>query len=278
MKNKNDVFSSRITCYNNLYNSANVPFWVYSKVIDNFMTMLGNVDEYTEYHCFRVANLTSLLLEYAQENGLSDEINNLNPLQYKDIIYGAYVHDIGKAQVPTYILKDKKRLTEDEWIALKAHPVNGAFMFLGPGFETVRETILGHHERYDGKGYPMGDCGKQIPLGARIVCLCDSLDAMTDKRPYQENKPLTLNEALTEVNKFAGLQFDPDLITILNELIKTEKFQDYWNNKTDKNYLKEKSEKIKNWLFNKNQIEEELKVEERNIAVMRKILNIKREQ
>jgi HD-GYP domain-containing protein (c-di-GMP phosphodiesterase class II) len=276
MEEKRERYSSRIACYNNIYNTSNVPFWVYSNVIDNFMTMLGNVDEYTEYHCFRVATLTSLMLEFAINAQINEEINQLNNLQCKDIVYGAYVHDIGKAQVPSYILRDKEKLTEDEWVALKAHPVNGAFMFLGPGFETIRETILGHHERFDGNGYPMGDCGKQIALGARLVCVCDSLDAMTDKRPYQNNQPLTLEEALVEINKFAETQFDPDIVNILNELVKTKEFQEYWNNRKNKEYLKLESERIKNWLYNKDQLEEKIKVEERNVAVMRKILNIKK--
>lgn len=273
---KKETFSSRIKCYNDIFNSKEMPFWIYSEVIDKFMTMLGNIDEYTEYHCFRVAILTKLFLDYSLTMQSSEEINYLSNTDIKDIIYGAYVHDIGKSQVPSYIVKGKKNLTEDEWNELKAHPTNGAFLFLGPGYETVRSTILGHHERFDGKGYPMGESGKEITLGARIVGLLDSLDAMTDKRPYQSGKPLTINEAITEINKFSGLQFDPDMVNVLNELVLTEQFQAYWSKKSDEKYINEAAMEIKNWIFNYEDIDEQLVAEERNIAVLRKILNVKK--
>ena len=115
--------------------------------------------------------------------------------------------------------------------------------------------------------------GKDIPLGARIVCLTDSFDAMTDKRPYQNNKSLDINGALEEINRFSGKQFDPELVKIFNELVKTKEFEDYWNIRKDRDIIKAKAENVKTWLFNNETMNEKIANAEKNIAVMRKILN-----
>lgn len=273
-QNLNNSFSLRIKNYNNIFDTKEMPFWMYSEVIDKFMTMLGNVDEYTEYHCFRVAILTKLFLECAVQCEINEEINNLDINKIKEIVYGAYVHDIGKSQVKNYVINKKGDLTPEEWEELKSHPANGAFLFLGPGYETIREVILCHHERWDGLGYPMMYSKEQIPLGARIVCLVDSFDAMTDKRPYQNNNPLEIEEAIKEIEMFSEKQFDPGLIPIFKKMVESENFKLFWKNRKDKEYLKDTATTIKYWIFNSLSIEEQLRNEEKNIAVMKKILNI----
>lgn len=269
---QNEDFSMRVINYNNVFNTKEMPFWMYSEVIDKFMTMLGNIDEYTEYHCFRVAILTKMFLEHCE---LDEELNELKLADKKDIVYGAYVHDIGKSQVPSYILKRKGNLSEEEWAELKNHPTNGAFLFLGPGYENIRSIILCHHERYDGKGYPMEYVGKNIPLGARIVALMDSFDAMTDKRPYQTNSPLSLDEAIMELDRFSGKQFDPNLVNVFKYLVTTKEFKKYWEIKNNKEAIKEEAKNLKYWIFNSASLEDRIEAEEKNIAVIKKILNMK---
>lgn len=269
---QNEDFSMRVINYNNVFNTKEMPFWMYSEVIDKFMTMLGNIDEYTEYHCFRVAILTKMFLEHCE---LDEELNELKLADKKDIVYGAYVHDIGKSQVPSYILKRKGNLSEEEWAELKNHPTNGAFLFLGPGYENIRSIILCHHERYDGKGYPMEYVGKNIPLGARIVALMDSFDAMTDKRPYQTNSPLSLDGAIMELDRFSGKQFDPNLVNVFKYLVTTEEFKKYWEIKNNKEAIKEEAKNLKYWIFNSASLEDRIEAEEKNIAVIKKILNMK---
>lgn len=269
---QNEDFSMRVINYNNVFNTKEMPFWMYSEVIDKFMTMLGNIDEYTEYHCFRVAILTKMFLEHCE---LDEELNELKLADKKDIVYGAYVHDIGKSQIPSYILKRKGNLSEEEWAELKNHPTNGAFLFLGPGYENIRSIILCHHERYDGKGYPMEYVGKNIPLGARIVALMDSFDAMTDKRPYQTNSPLSLDEAIMELDRFSGKQFDPNLVNVFKYLVTTKEFKKYWEIKNNKEAIKEEAKNLKYWIFNSASLEDRIEAEEKNIAVIKKILNMK---
>lgn len=267
-------YSNRIVNYNKIFSSKEIPFWIYSEVIDKFMTMLGNIDKYTKYHCYRVAILSKMFLESIDKEA-NEELQRLDLNEIKEIVYGAYVHDIGKAQVPSYIIKDKKNLNEEEWAELKAHSANGAFLFLGPGYEHIRSVILCHHERFDGEGYPMNYRGKDIPLGGRIVCLMDSFDAMTDKRPYQDNKPLNLAEAELEILNCSSKQFDPDLLEPFYKMLESDEFLHYWENKSDNEYLKKVAMETKNWIFNNTNFEEKLNNDEKNIKVLKKILNYK---
>ncbi len=127
-----------------------------------------------------------------------------------DLERGALLHDIGKIGIPESILRKKGPLSEREREIVKDHPVLGyeileEFDFL----KRAAQVVLFHHERYDGEGYPFGLTGEEIPLEARIFALADTLDAITSKRTYNENR--SLENALFEIEKGRGSQFDPIL-------------------------------------------------------------------
>lgn len=129
----------------------------------------------------------------------------------EDITLGAMLHDIGKIGVPDSILLKPGKLDEEEWDCMKKHPQIGYDIISEIEFlEGCAEIVLAHHERYDGKGYPNGLKGEQIPLGARIFSVVDTLDAMTSDRPYR--KALTFEVACAEIIRCRGTQFDPRVV------------------------------------------------------------------
>ena len=155
-------------------------------------------DSETGGHSDRVLKYMELLIE---EIGADPGSNQL-------LRRGALLHDIGKIGVPDNILRKPAALNEAEWIVMKRHPEFGARIVAGiPFLEDVAKIVRHHHERWDGKGYPAGLAGDQIPLGARIFAVADSFDAMTSDRPYR--RAMTIDEACDEVARCRGTQFDP---------------------------------------------------------------------
>jgi putative nucleotidyltransferase with HDIG domain len=125
-----------------------------------------------------------------------------------DVGRGALLHDVGKIGVPDSILLKPSRLTAEEWIHMKRHPVVGYEILRGIQFlEKAAVIVLAHQERWDGRGYPNALSGNEIPLGARIFGVVDTLDAMTSDRPYR--RALSFEAARTEIQRCAGTQFDP---------------------------------------------------------------------
>ncbi len=132
--------------------------------------------------------------------------------ELRTLRYGALLHDVGKIGIPTEILRKPGPLSDEEFDEVKAHPVIGARMLERiPFFAAVHPLVRSAHERWDGAGYPDGLCGEDIPLGARIICACDALQAMTSDRPYRRAMPCAA--ALTELRTNAGTQFDPKVVT-----------------------------------------------------------------
>lgn len=128
-----------------------------------------------------------------------------------DLRFGSILHDIGKIFVADAILKKVEPLSEDEWDALKQHPVSGAEMIHDvPFLATAVPIVRHHHERWDGRGYPEGLEGRSIPPGARVVSVADSFDAMTTTRVYR--KVTSLEDALEEIENCAGSQYDPEVV------------------------------------------------------------------
>ena len=120
----------------------------------------------------------------------------------------ALLHDIGKLAVPEHILAKPGPLTPDEFQKVRMHPQIGADIIGAVPFPyPVAPLVLAHHERWDGRGYPMGLHGEQIPLGARILCLVDYFDALTSDRPY--HKPLSVEAAAAVIQEEAGKALDP---------------------------------------------------------------------
>jgi putative nucleotidyltransferase with HDIG domain len=129
----------------------------------------------------------------------------------RTVRYAALLHDIGKIGIPGEILSKPDKLTEEEFEEIKKHTVIGARMLERiPFFEHVHPLVRSAHERWDGRGYPDGLAGSEIPLGARIICTCDAFHAMTSDRPYRTAMPPT--DAIAELRRHAGRQFDPSVV------------------------------------------------------------------
>lgn len=173
----------------------------YVSTLRSLISIIEAKDAYTKGHTERVAAYAVAL---AQRLGLP-------PDDVRRITFGALLHDIGKMGVLDGIINKPGALTEEEWELMRAHPVTGAQIvekmeFLGGSVEIVRH----HHESWNGRGYPDGLRGEDIPLGARIVTVADSFDAMTTDRPYR--KALGLDEAVTRLEEASGTQFDARLV------------------------------------------------------------------
>jgi putative nucleotidyltransferase with HDIG domain len=129
---------------------------------------------------------------------------------------GALLHDVGKLSVPPAVLLKAGPLTEEEFERVRRHPVAGVHMLRS--LDVPREvlpSVLHHHERWDGTGYPRGRKGERIPLAARILTVADSFDAMTSIRPYRA--PRSPDSALDELRRCSGSQFDPELVVAFVE-------------------------------------------------------------
>jgi HD-GYP domain-containing protein (c-di-GMP phosphodiesterase class II) len=131
--------------------------------------------------------------------------------ELKKLSYSAYLHDIGKIEISRDILNKRGPLTDDEWQILASHPIWGADIIRS--IEALKDSIPAvqhHHERFNGTGYPDRLKGYDIPLYARILTIADSFDAMVTNRPYKEG--MSTDEAIEELKKWSGVQFDPDLV------------------------------------------------------------------
>jgi HD-GYP domain-containing protein (c-di-GMP phosphodiesterase class II) len=138
-----------------------------------------------------------------------------------DLEVAALLHDIGKIGIPDAILQKPARLTEAEYDLMKKHPEYGwAVLRNVPGMERTSLLILHHHESYDGKGYPGGLKGEEIPIGSRIVSVIDALDAMVSSRPYREGLPF--EEAERRLVQASGTQFDADVVHSFLPLARAE--------------------------------------------------------
>ncbi len=123
----------------------------------------------------------------------------------------ALLHDIGKVYIPTAILNKKSKLTEEEFRIIRFHPLIGAELLNEMNYSyDIVESVLHHHERWDGKGYPFGLKGQEIPFYSRVLSVADAFDAMISNRPYK--KAIPHNLALAELKANAGTQFDPYII------------------------------------------------------------------
>ena len=130
----------------------------------------------------------------------------------------AKLHDVGKSAVPAEIIDKPGPLSPGEWELVREHTVIGERMLREtPEVAHVASIVRASHERFDGSGYPDGAAGKDIPLGSRIVFVCDSFDAMTSTRPYSEAKPPDV--ALDELRRCAGTQFDPVVVAAFADLL-----------------------------------------------------------
>ena len=158
-------------------------------------------DFYTRGHSERVSRGAGMI---ARQIGM-------RPDRAEAITFAGMLHDVGKLGVPTKVLQKNGPLTEEEYAAIQLHPMRGLEIVRDIGFLNEALTgIMHHHERMDGRGYPMGFAGDEIPEFARVIAVADAFDSMTSTRSYREAR--RINEAIDELRKGAGSQFDPVLV------------------------------------------------------------------
>jgi len=166
-------------------------------------------DPYTRGHCARVTEIAEAI---ALRLGWSDERIEL-------LRVGGPLHDIGKLGVSDDVLGKAGGLEDHELAQIREHPRIGAKILLRvASFRDALPYVLYHHERWDGTGYPTGKAGEEIPLEARVLAVADAFDAMTSDRPYR--RALTREEALAEVERCAGTQFDPQIARVFLDLFR----------------------------------------------------------
>jgi putative nucleotidyltransferase with HDIG domain len=174
---------------------------VHSATLDALSKALDFRDQSTSGHSRRVADLTA---GAARSMGIKDSA-------LVQIEHGALLHDIGKLKIPDSILWKPAKLDENEWETMRLHPEYGfAFLSSVEFLKGAAEIVYSHHEKYDGTGYPRRLKGEQIPFGARVFMIVDTVDAMIYKRPY--NTPVRFKDAAAEVRRCTGTQFDPGVV------------------------------------------------------------------
>ena len=189
---------------------------LYSELIDLYLTTIQSLaaaidakDPYTHGHSQRVANFSMMI---AEELICSDE-------EMEVIKHTALLHDIGKIGIPEKILLKPGKLTDEEYHQIMRHPDLGTEIIKQIKYlDKVRICLKHHHEKYDGSGYPDGISKEDIPLGARIIAVADTFDAMTSDRPYR--KGCNTDHAINEIKRFSGTQFDPEIVNAFIKAIR----------------------------------------------------------
>ncbi len=170
----------------------------------------------TESHGFRLQEMAVQIVE---------EMEKVDDDKLFALIYAAYLHDIGKLKVPTYILRKEGPLTEEEWGIIKQHPTWGREIIeeklQNSNTPDIAEIVHQHHENFDGSGYPQGLKGDQIRIEAQILSLLDTYDSMTSDRPYQ--KAMTKEEAIKEIKRCSGTKFNPEIVKHFLKIIEKSK-------------------------------------------------------
>jgi diguanylate cyclase (GGDEF)-like protein len=171
-------------------------------------------DAYTGSHSQRVGDYSARI---ARRLGADEPAVELTRL-------AGNLHDLGKLAIPEEVLRKESALSEAERLMLERHPQIGYRMLESLGVQPVAEWVLHHHERWDGDGYPNRIAGDQIPLGARIIFVADAFDAMTSDRAYR--RAITERDALAELERCSGTQFDPTVVAALTEELRTAREPD----------------------------------------------------
>src|SRR5215211_7188590 len=183
----------------------------YRMTLKALVAALETRDSETHGHSERVVNFS---LRLGQELGLTTE-------QMRSLEFGSLLHDIGKIGVPDAILRKPAKLTEEEWVRMREHPLHGQKIIGGIEFlEGASRVVAQHHERWDGTGYPLGLGGEGIDPCARIFAVADAFDAITSDRVYRTGR--TYEAALEELESCAGTQFDPRVVEAFRRVSRQE--------------------------------------------------------
>lgn len=186
----------------------------YDRTVRTLMAAVETKDLYTRGHSERVSAASVMI---ARELGMRED-------RVASLRYAGMLHDVGKLGVPTRVLQKTGRLTEAEFAAIQRHPVQG--LEIVREIEFLDEAIAGimhHHERLDGLGYPMGLAGEQIPEFARVIAVADAFDSMTTSRSYRGAR--SVEEAMAELQRCAGSQFDPAMVDALVTAVQRDGWQ-----------------------------------------------------
>ena len=178
------------------------------QIMETLVQTIEAKDQYTKGHSKRVAQYSKLI---AQRKGMNEE-------EQKSIYNMGMLHDIGKIGIADNIINKRGKLTDSEYSMIKSHSVVGYNIL--KNMNEIKDIEYGarwHHERYDGKGYPDGLAGEEIPLYARIIAVSDAYDAMTSNRSYRS--VLSQKKVRSEIEKGRGYQFDPEIADIMLEII-----------------------------------------------------------
>ena len=187
----------------------------YEGVLEILAKFIDAVDAYTKDHSLRVAELAAQIAE----------IMGLRAEEVESIRVAGLLHDVGKIEVSLDVLRKASSLEEHEWAEVKTHAIRGTVMLqpVGGLLRDVVPLVQYHHERFDGTGY-LGVRGTNIPLGARILCVADAYDAMVCDRPYRAGR--TPAEAMEEVDRCTGTQFDPDVVAAFKHVVRVRQDTD----------------------------------------------------
>jgi HD-GYP domain-containing protein (c-di-GMP phosphodiesterase class II) len=180
-------------------------------IVDKLRAALQSRDNVDENRVRRVRRMAIRLAEMA---GFSKQ-------EITDLVLAADLRDMGQVGIPDRVLQKEGPLSGEEWEDIKSHPLIGSKIAKSwPELAPVADVILHHHERWDGHGYPDRLCGESIPIASRIIAVVDAFDAMTSQRPYRD--PLKPEEALREIQRQAGSQFDPQMARMLADIVSAE--------------------------------------------------------
>lgn len=194
----------------------------YRSTLQALTAALETRDAETHGHSERVVTYS---LRLGRECGL-------DRAQLKALEFGALLHDIGKIGVPDAILRKPAKLTEEEWVKMRAHPLHGQQILRGIEFlEGATRVVAQHHEKWDGSGYPLGLRGDDIDVSARIFAVADAFDAMTSDRVYRKGRSYAV--AAKELDEWADRQFDPEVVAAFHRVPQTD-----WDELYDRSLVK----------------------------------------
>jgi putative nucleotidyltransferase with HDIG domain len=215
--NKEVVGKVHAQLYEDLRNAYNELRETMMGVVASFASVVQRLDpHYTHEHIERVVAYAKKVVDKLAERGIG-----LGNTSEEMFLSGVLLHDVGKIFTPREILHKKGGLNDEEWKIMRRHPVDGAEMLekIG-GLKEVARIIRYHQEKWDGTGYPQGLKGEEIPLGSRVAAVVDTFDAITHNRPYRKEK--SVKEALEELRRCAGTQFDPMIVELMCEIWEKE--------------------------------------------------------